>query len=353
MSEKTEEYIKRPLVVSSSPHIHGGLSTRAIMWCVVIALVPAWIGSIYFFGPRSLWLTLLGIASAVVSEAVFQYLCGWKITVDDGSAVITGMLLAFNLPPGVPWWMPVVGSAFGIIFAKQVFGGLGNNPVNPALIGRAFLMAAWPVEMTKMWLPPRGGSIPGIPTNIDAITGSTPLNVLKVFVGKTLSDPSATPEKIEQAKQVLHQLYSAWPNMFFGNIGGVIGETSAMLLILGFLFLLVMKIVDLRIPVAYIGTVAILGWIFGSPEGLFKMNILFYIFTGGLFLGALFMATDMVTRPISPRGQWIFGIGCGILTVVIRRWGGYPEGVCYSILIMNLLVPIIDRHTKPRIFGRK
>ena len=338
-------------LVSSSPHIKKGVSTPTIMWNVVLALVPAIAGSVYFFGWRALYLIMWGVIGAVVSEAAFQWLTGKKITVYDGSAVITGILLAFNLPPGVPWWMAFVGAAFGIIFGKQVFGGLGNNFINPALLGRAFLMASWPVYMTTKWVAPRGGSIPGFATKIDAITGATPLNVLKVFVGKTLSDPNASPEKIAQAKQVLHQLYSSWPNLFFGNVGGVIGETSALLLLIGFVYLLIRGFVDWRIPVAYIGTAAILGWIFGSPEGLFKMNILFYIFSGGLMLGALFMATDMVTSPITKSGRWIFGIGCGILTVVIRRWGGYPEGVSYSILLMNLLVPIINRHTVPKKFG--
>ncbi|MCD6418274.1 RnfABCDGE type electron transport complex subunit D [bacterium] len=339
--------------VSSSPHISSGVSTKTVMWSVVLALIPALLGSIYFFGMRALWLTLLGVAGAVVSEAVVELLSKKPLTIGDGSAVITGILLAFNIPPGVPWWMPVVGASFGIIFGKMVFGGLGNNPLNPALVGRAFLMASWPVEMTTKWIAPRGGSIPAIATKIDAITGATPLGVLKNFVGKTLADPNASPEKIAQAKQVLHSMYANWTNLFFGNVGGVIGETSAVLLIVGFVYLLVRKFVDWRIPLSFIGTAAILGWIFGSPEGMFKMNVLFYIFSGGLMLGALFMATDMVTSPITVKGRWIFGIGCGILTAVIRRWGGYPEGVSYSILLMNLAVPIINRHSMPKKFGYK
>ncbi len=337
--------------VSSSPHISSETSTKAIMWSVVLALVPALLGSIYFFGARALWLTLLGVLGAVISESAVQYFSKKPITIGDGSAVITGILLAFNIPPGVPWWMPVVGASFGIIFGKMVFGGLGNNPLNPALVGRAFLMASWPVEMTTRWLAPKGGSIPAIATKIDAITGATPLGVLKNFVGKTLADPSASPENIAQAKEVLAQMYANWTNLFFGNVGGVIGETSAALLIIGFLYLLIRKFVDWRIPISYIATAAILGWIFGSPVGMFKMNVLFYIFSGGLMLGALFMATDMVTSPITMKGRWLFGIGCGILTVIIRRWGGYPEGVSYSILLMNLTVPLINRHTKPKMFG--
>ncbi len=339
--------------VSSSPHISSATSTKTIMWSVVLALVPALLGSIYFFGVRALWLTLLGVLGALLSEAIVELFSKKALTISDGSAVITGILLAFNIPPGVHWWMPIVGASFGIIFGKMVFGGLGNNPLNPALVGRAFLMASWPVEMTTRWLAPKTGSISSIATKIDAITGATPLGVLKNFVGKTLSDTSASPEKITQAKEILHQLYANWTNLFFGNVGGVIGETSAALLIIGFLYLLVRKFVDWRIPLSYITTAAILGWIFGSPEGMFKMNVLFYIFSGGLMLGALFMATDMVTSPITIKGKWIFGIGCGILTVVIRRWGGYPEGVSYSILLMNLTVPLINRHTKPEKFGSR
>ena len=337
--------------VASSPHIRNDVSTKKIMWNVVLALIPALVGATYFFGFRALWLTILGVLSAVITEALVEKLSGKKITIDDGSAVITGILLTFNIPPGVSWWIPVVGAAFAILFGKMIFGGLGNNIVNPALLGRAFLMASWPVQMTTRWLAPRGGSIPGISTNIDAITGATPLGVLKVFVGKTLANPSATPQQLTQAKHILAQLYSHWTNLFFGNVGGVIGETSAVLLLVGYIYLLIRGFVSWRIPLSYIGTALVLGWIFGSPDGLFKMNVLFYIFSGGLMLGALFMATDMVTSPITPKGRWIFGIGCGILTVIIRRWGGYPEGVSYSILLMNLAVPIINRHTVPKKFG--
>jgi len=341
--------LSEKLIVSSSPHIRSDVSVKVIMWNVVLAMLPIFAASVYFFGPRAVWLTLSGILGAVLFEALIQKLSGKRISIDDGSAVITGMLLAFNLPPGVPIWMPFVGGAFGIVFGKMIFGGLGNNPVNPALVGRTFLMASWPVQMTTAWVAPKGGAIPGFPTNIDAITGATPLNVMKVFVGQKIH--SVNPAEVEQAKAVLGKLYGAIPNLFFGNVGGVLGETSALLIILGGIYLILRKFADWRIPVAYIGTAALLGWIIGSPEGLFKMNVLFYIFSGGLMLGAFFMATDMVTSPVTPRGRWIFGIGAGILTVAIRKWSGYPEGVCYSILLMNLTVPIIDRHTRPRVFG--
>ncbi len=354
--------------VSSSPHIRSDVSTKTIMWSVVLALCPALVGAIYFYGFKALILTIIGIIGAVAGEALIQKFAKKPITITDGSAVITGMLVTFNVPPDVPYWMPFVGSLFGIIFGKMVFGGLGNNIVNPALLGRAFLMASWPVEMTTKWLAPRGGNICGFAPNTpyEAVTSATPLGVLKTHAGKAfadaaavLSDTLATPdqitmanEKITYAKGLVEQLYSHWFDMFIGNIGGVVGETSALLLLVGFIFLLVRGFVDWRIPVAFIGTAALFGFFAGDPSGeFFSMNVLFYIFSGGLILGALFMATDMVTTPITPLGRWIFGIGCGLLTFIIRRWGGYPEGVSYSILLMNLTVPLINRHTAPKKFG--
>jgi electron transport complex protein RnfD len=257
--------------------------------------------------------------------------------------------LAFNVPPGVPWWMVVVGSFIAIAIAKQVFGGLGFNPMNPALVGRAFLMASWPVAMTTAWLAPRGGTLSGA-VGLDVLTSATPLNVLKLS-RKIILDPLGAPDKIAQAKQAVAAVYHAWPNMMWGNIGGVIGETSAIAILIGGLYLIIRGFADWRIPTAYIGAVAFFGWIFGGVSGLFTGNVLFQIFGGGVFLGAFFMATDMVTSPITKPGRWIFGLGGGFIAVIIRRWGGYPEGVCYSILLMNLLVPIIDRYTMPKIFG--
>lgn len=333
----------KELVVSVSPHIKSGVTTEKLMWSVVIALLPALLGSIYFFGLRSVLLVGLSIASALLSEAIFQKIFGHKITITDGSAVITGILLAFNLPPGVPLWMPVIGSAFAIIIAKQFFGGLGYNFINPALAGRAFLMISWPYFMTAKWLAPNSGYLAGF----DAVTQATPLTLLKNTL-TLLKEPTTPSEQIVLAKNTLTQLNSlpVIKNLFLGNVGGCLGETSALLLLIGAIFLLVTKVIDYRIPLSYLGTVLVLSLIFPT-----KTNVLFQLFSGGLFLGAFFMATDYVTSPVTKLGRWLFGIGCGFFTVIIRTWGGYPEGVSYSILFMNLFTPLIDRYSKPKVFG--
>jgi electron transport complex protein RnfD len=335
----------KELVVSVSPHIRSGTTTKKLMWAVVIAMMPALFGSIYFFGLRSLLLVMLSVASAIVSEAISQKAFGRKITITDGSAVITGILLAFNLPPGVPLWIPVIGSAFAIIIVKQFFGGLGYNFLNPALAARAFLMISWPYFMTAKWLVPNSGYMAGF----DAVTQATPLTLLKNTLG-IIKDPKTTAEQLVLAKNTITQLNSlpVIKNLFFGNVGGCLGETSALLLLIGGIFLLATKVIDYRIPVSYLVTVLILSAILPS-----KATPLFHLFSGGLFLGAFFMATDYVTSPVTKQGQLIFGIGCGILTMLIRTWGGYPEGVSYSILLMNVATPIIDRYTKPRVFGER
>jgi len=315
------------LLVSASPHIRSDISIPKVMWMVVISLIPAFIGSVWFFGLRAVLLTVLSIASAVASEAITEKAFGRPITIKDGSAVITGILLAFNLPPGVPFWVPIVGSAFAIIIVKQLFGGLGYNFLNPALAARAFLMVSWPSLMTGKWLAPRTGYLGGF----DAITQATPLNLLKN------GPPSVIPHL--NSAEVLK-------NLFFGNVGGCIGETSALLLLIGAGVLFAYKIIDYRIPLSYIATVFILTWVLPTPA-----SPLFHLLAGGLILGAFFMATDYTTTPVTPKGRWIFGIGCGVITVMIRLWGGYPEGVSYSILLMNVATPLIDRLTRPRRFG--
>ncbi len=348
----------KTLVVSPAPHFHKGTSVEKAMWGVVIALIPSFIGAIYFFGWYSGMLVLLSVISAVITEAISQKLFGREITIKDGSAVVTGILLAYNLPPTVPWWMPVVGSFFAILVVKQFFGGLGYNFLNPALAARAFLMASWPSLMTDFSkVKVHGGVISGITGAgnklLDAVTSATPLGVVRA-VKTVLSNPLSPAEKIYAAKLTVKYLNS-WDtikHLLFGNIGGVIGETSALLLLLGAVYLLVRGIINLRIPVAYILTVFILTGIF-HLFGWTPVNPLFHILAGGLILGAFFMATDYVTSPVTPLGQWIFGIGCGVLTVLIRLWGGYPEGVSYSILLMNVATPLIDRYTKPKILGSK
>jgi electron transport complex protein RnfD len=327
------EEMKELLTVSASPHIRGKLNITVAMRFVIIALIPAFIFSVYLFGVRALIITLISILSSLVCEAVMQKMLGRKITVADSSAVLTGLLLAFNLPPGVPLWMPVIGSAFAIIFAKQLFGGLGYNFINPALAGRAFLMASWPTFMTSMsadvgcFKEPMGCTLSGI----DGITAATPLNLLKNPAN--YGDPSSIINRLNEMGTI--------KNLFFGKVGGCIGETSG-------LFLIIIGIVDYRIVAGYLGSFALAVVVLPT-----KANLLFHLFSGGLFLGAFFMATDWVTSPITSRGRWIFGVGCGVLTAVIRIWGGYPEGVSYAILLMNVFTPLIDRLTKERIFGEQ
>ncbi|HDR00487.1 MAG TPA: RnfABCDGE type electron transport complex subunit D [candidate division WOR-3 bacterium] len=330
------------LTVTASPHLRAPGSVRLIMWLVVASLVPAFAGSVWFFGWRALMLTGLGVVSAVGFDALAQKLFGRKVTVDDGSAVITGLLLALNLPPAVPWWIPVVGSAFAVVIVKQFFGGLGHNFVNPALAARAFLVVSWPGLMTAGWLAPRGGNLSGI----DGITGATPLAVLKN--ASEIAGPGGDPAGLLAQAQ-------SWPvvgRLFFGSVGGCLGETSALLLLAGGVFLLVTRLIDWRIPAGYIGTVLVLALVLPGPKHDLLPYLGHHVFGGGLMLGAFFMATDYVTSPITSRGRWVFAVGCGILTVLIRLWGGYPEGVSYSILLMNVATPLIDRFTRPRLFGR-
>jgi electron transport complex protein RnfD len=338
------------VAASAPPYLRDRLDTRAIMYAVVVALLPAAAGAYYFFGPRALIVIGLASVTAVLTEAFCQKAIRRKVTVTDGSAFLTGMLVGLNLPPGVPYWLPAVGSAFAIAVAKVPFGGLGYNIVNPALAARAFLMASWPVRMAGAWVEPARGTLSGI-SGVDAVTGATPLSVFRMMRG-IITDPSSTPQDIAVAVSNLKSLCSpgSLENLFFGNVGGSIGETSVLLLAIGAVYLLARRIICWRIPSAYLVTVAVLTWAFGGI-GLFKGSPVFHLMSGGLMLGAFFMATDPVTAPVTRRGKLIFGFGCGLITSIIRLTGGYPEGVCYSILLMNLTVPWLDRLTRPRIFG--
>jgi electron transport complex protein RnfD len=324
-------------VVAASPHVRSPATVSRIMWLVVIALLPALGGSVYFFGLKSLLLVLLCTASAVVSDALAQMAFGRKMTPLDGSAVITGMLLAYNLPPGVPLWIPVVGAAFATIVVKQFFGGLGHNFINPALAARAFLMVSWPTSMTTLWLKPNGGPLSGL----DAVSSATPLALVRRAA--ELTPQGMDVHGLLQQANSLAEL----KRLFFGNVGGCLGETSALLLLIGALFLMFIRVIDWRIPVSYVGTVMLLALVLPNNH----LSPLFHVLSGGVILGAFFMATDYVTSPVTGKGRIIFGIGCGVITMLIRLYGGYPEGCSYSILLMNVATPFIDRLTRPRLFG--
>lgn len=301
--------------VKSSPHIRSNDSIQKIMRDVLIALLPAAIAGIYYFKFNAFMVILMSVLSCMLSEAIWQKMTHQKIRINDYSAAVTGLLLGLNLPASVPLWIPVVGGAFAIIIVKQFFGGLGNNFMNPALAARAFLVASWAQPMTVF--------------KIDGVASATPLAILKSG-GTTLP--------------------SLW-DVFTGNIGGCIGETSALALLIGAAYLLYRRVITWHTPLTYIGTVFVLTTVLGR-NGFMTGNAIYEIFAGGLMIGAFFMATDYSSSPITPLGQIIMGAGCGILTTVIRLYGGYPEGVSYSILIMNLVVPFIDKYTSPRVFGK-
>lgn len=305
---------ERKFLVSPGPHIWWGYSVSKIMYIVVLALMLPTAAGVYFFGYHALSVIAVSVAAAVLTEYGVKKLRK-RAFVMDGSAVITGLLLALILPPTIPLWMAAVGSVFSIAIVKEAFGGLGHNIFNPALGGRAFMAACFSVKMTT-WVSPTGFST-------DAVTTATPLSSSFIWEGDKLS------------------LYR---DLFLGNTGGSIGETSALLILIGGILLIALSIISWRIPLAYIGTVALLTLALGQDAIL---NIL----AGGLMIGAFFMATDYVTSPITNKGRIIFGIGAGILTVVIRRFGGLPEGVCYSILFMNALTPLIDRYVRVRPYG--
>jgi electron transport complex protein RnfD len=324
-----EQAEKNLLNVSSSPHILANDSTQKIMWTVILTLTPAIIFAAFHFGMPAVVTMAIGGISAVVFEALTQKILKKPITINDGSALLTGLLLAMCLPPSVPFFIPIVGSFIAIVIAKHSMGGLGYNIFNPAHIGRAALMVSWPVAMTT-WT--------SMSPTVDTITSATPLNILK-----------------QQGYDALVATFGStshmYESLFFGFRNGSIGETSVLLLVLGGLVLIYKRYIDWVVPVAMIGTVGILAWIFG-PSGIFTGDPLFHMMAGGLIIGAFFMATDMVTTPITRKGRIIFGVGAGAITVLIRLVGGYPEGVCYSILLMNCVTPLIDRYVKPARFGR-
>lgn len=308
------------LIAGSSPHIKSGGSTQKIMRDVIIALIPAMLASVYHFKVDAAMLILATVLSCVLSEYAWNKISRKPNTISDLSAVVTGILLAFNLSPAVPIWIAAIGGVFAIIIVKQLFGGLGHNFVNPALAARAFMMASWPVQMTNWQLP-----------GWDAVSSATPLALIK------------------EGSEAVGQL-PQFRDLFLGNIAGTIGETSALALLIGAAYLFIRRVITPEIPLAFIGTVSIMTWIFGSAQP-FTGDYIYHIFSGGLMLGAFFMATDYTTSPMTTKGRLIMGVGCGLLTSVIRLYGGYPEGVSYSILLMNLVVPMIDRYMIPKSFG--
>lgn len=314
------------LTISSSPHTHSPVTTRVIMRDVLIALIPALLGSIYFFGFRALMVTLVSVSACVFFEWLYCKILKIHCKIYDLSACVTGVLLAFVCPVTIPYWTIVLGALFAIMLVKMLFGGLGHNIVNPALAGRAFLFS-WPVLMSN-WVKVGFRNAAGLISTTDAVTAATPLS--SMHQGALPSD------------SIL--------DMFLGRVGGCLGETSALLLLIGFAYLLYRKVITARIPLAYIGTVAALTFLF--PLGNDRMAwMAAQIFGGGLMLGALFMATDYVTSPVTKLGQIVYGVGCGVLTVLIRYFGGYSEGVSYAILVMNCCVVLLDRIGRPVKFG--
>jgi electron transport complex protein RnfD len=322
--------------VTASPHVRSAESTARIMWSVVFSLAPAVAASIYFFGPSAVLVLAAAVAGCLLTERLFGAV---RSSLSDGSAMITGLLLGLTLPPGFPLWMAFLGGVFGMAFGKLIFGGLGQNIFNPALLGRAFLQAAFPVAITTWpvrsadWWALRGDNfaLPFMTPSADALTGATPLGELKFS-----DDPVITP--------VL--------DLFLGSTSGSLGETSALLILLGGIYLALRGHLNWHIPISILISVFVFSALFYAL-GLSPFTPGFMLFSGGLMLGAWYMATDMVTSPVTNAGCWIFGVSIGLLVVIIRIWGGLPEGVMYAILLMNALVPFINRATRPRKFGGK
>ncbi len=323
--------MSQQLYLSSSPHIHSGETTTKVMHAVFYSLLPACGVAVYFFGPSALTVLLIATLGCLATEAVCQRLMGQPVTIVDGSAAITGVLLALNLPPTSPWWLTLLGSVIAIAIGKQVYGGLGSNPFNPALVARVVLLISFPVQMTTWSVPAPLG------TGLDLVTTATPLGEWKNAVMLTGKMPV--------------DMQGSMSEYFFGNMAGSIGEISALALLLGAAYLFYKRILTWHIPVAFIGTVVLLSGLFWLVNPGKYPDPVFHLLTGGLILGAFFMATDMVTSPVSVKGMLLFGTGCGLLTVLIRLFGGYPEGVSFAILLMNAATPLIDRYTRPKTFG--
>ncbi len=306
------------LRLSTGPHLHATETTRSLMQDVLIALLPAAVAGIYLFGERAAVLLAVSVASAVLAEAAWQRLAGQPLQVRDLSAAVTGLLLGLNLPSSAPWWLAVVGSVFAIVVVKQLFGGIGHNFLNPALAARAVLLTSWPARMTTFFLPERLVEIGGASAAQfgDAVTSATPL----AKGGTAIMD------------------------LLLGNVPGSIGEVCKVAILLGFAYLLVRGTIGFHIPVLFVGTVALMTWLLGGDP-------LVAVLSGGVLFGAVFMATDYTTNPMLARGQCVFAVGCGVIVTLIRQYGGYPEGVTYAILLMNVLTPLLDKWMKRRVYG--
>ena len=328
----------KKLIVSPAPHLHGNESTKSLMRDVIIALAPSLLVSVYFFGFSAIKLALVGVATAVAVEFVIQrYIVKSKITVNDYSAALTGLLLSLNLPPNSPWWIMFIGSVVAIGIAKMTFGGVGQNLFNPALVGRVFLLVSFPVIMTDYSIPTSW-----FREGIDAGSGATALSIVKEGLAKGLTMDQIFPEN-----------NFSYAQMLFSKIGGSVGEVSALALILGFVYLLIRRVIRPHIPVAIIGTVLLFSAIFWLINPQIYADPLFNVLTGGILIGSIFMATDYVTSPMSKKGMVLYGVGIGIITMLIRYWGAYPEGISFAILIMNATVPLINMYMKPAKFGKE
>ncbi len=324
------------LTVSGSPHVHGGLSVKKVMYGVVIAMVPAILTSVYYFGLDALRILVVSVLACYLFEYLIQkYLIKGPITINDGSALVTGILLAFNVPSNLPCWILIIGALVSIGMGKMSFGGLGKNPFNPALVGRVFLLISFPVQMTS-WPVPKPLFSNAV---TDAVTGPTPLGIVKEGLRSGLS-----------VDQVMSQV-PTYAQELMGDMGGSLGEVSALALIIGGIYMLIKRIITWEIPASFLLSVVLFTGILWLIDPTQYVDPLFHLVTGGIMLGVFFMATDMVSSPMSRGGQLIFGAGVGILTIVIRIWGAYPEGVSFAILIMNAFVPLINRSMKPKRFG--
>jgi len=321
------------LIVSIGPHIRAEENTAKIMWTVSGALLPATLMAVYYFGLPAIMVILVCLVTSLLAEAGMQWVLKKPITISDGSAFLTGLLLALNLPANAPLYIPFVASIVAIMIAKQLFGGLGYNIFNPALVGRAFVLISFAKVMTTYVAP--------VTTFMafDAKTTATPLVILK-------------EEGMSKLLEIYHTKAALYQDLFLGNRAGSLGETSVIALLLGAAFLLMKRYITWHIPISFIATVGLLAWIFGGKEGLFSGDALFHMMSGGLVLGAFYMATDYVTGPSIRNAQIVFGIACGVLTVLIRLKGGYPEGVMFAILLMNCFAPLLDRGMKSRVFGK-